>query len=126
MSLAVCRVTVVRPLGRIALFRPLITISTVAAISCFLAHLENAQGQLPVATAWVRTADGWEPSGVLRVERRPTEVSPVHPLLVAGFELGASLFALIAFPSRQPASKQVLPRVKRVRVSRRGVRPGKS
>ena len=71
---------------------------------------------------WVRTADGWEPSGVLRVESRPATKDPLHPLLVASFQLGASLFALLAFPSRKPVAERSCPRVQRVRVTRRVVR----
>jgi len=101
-------------------FQSVLTLSAVAALSCCIAHLEQAQGQLAAESNWVRTADGWEPSGVLRVESRPSETTALHPLLVASFQLGASLFVLLAFPSRKPVNEPpASSRVKRVRVSRR-------
>ena len=104
------------------MYRSILTISAVAAISCYLANFEQAQGRRPEKPSWVRTADGWESSLVLQVDNSARTEPTLHPALVASFQLGVSLFALMAFPSRvkqghQPASQ---PKVKRVRV--RGVR----
>ena len=129
MPLALVQVATIYPLtfvgnlatltpGDLSLFRPLLTISAVAAISCCIAHFERAQGQQSTTSTWVRTVDGWEPSGVLDVEPRPSEAINLHPALVASFQLGASLFALLAFPSQKPSAKQSA-RVSSVRVSRR-------
>ncbi|NOY41395.1 MAG: hypothetical protein GXP26_06110 [Planctomycetes bacterium] len=100
------------------MFRSLLTISAVALISCFLASFEQAQGRRAVSTDWVRTADGWESSAVLRLEPRTQSVPTLHPALVASFQLAVSLFALMAFPSQVRRNKQaaVVGRVKYVRV----------
>lgn len=84
-----------------AVLRSLLIIATVATLSGFLSHLEFAKADRQVQTAipaWVRTVDGWEPSSVLTAETGG-EISPaLHPLLVAGFLLAASVFVLLAFP----------------------------
>jgi hypothetical protein len=90
------------------LLRSLSIILTVAAIAAVISHFESAQGDRQMAdfqgevqqVAWIRTADGWEPSTVLTAESASTPPS-LHPALVASFELGVSLFALLAFPSRK-------------------------
>jgi hypothetical protein len=85
------------------LLRSLSIIVTVAAIAGVISHFESAQAERqPVVqpTAWVRTIDGWEPSSVLTAETASIPPS-LHPFLVASFQLGASLFALLAFPSRK-------------------------
>ncbi len=97
------------------MYRAFATIAAVAVLSGFLAHLEHAQGERVEAGRWVRTADGWEPSGVLRAESHTPAAPELHPLLVAGFLLGASIFALLAFPNRKMPAK----RTRRVRVRRR-------
>ncbi|MCH2113529.1 MAG: hypothetical protein MK171_01270 [Pirellulales bacterium] len=86
------------------MYRFVLTISAVGILGICLAHLEVAQGQRSTLlghsrTSWVRTSDGWEPSDFLWLESRPFVRPALHPLLVAGFQLSASLFALIAFPS---------------------------
>ena len=83
------------------LLRSLVIIAAVAAISTVLSHMEHAHSQMPTASpAWVRTIDGWEPSSVLTSDSLSS--TPVlHPLLVASFQLGASIFVLIAFPYRK-------------------------
>jgi hypothetical protein len=71
--------------------RSLLIIAVVAAIATGLSRLEHAHSQIStVSPAWVRTVDGWEPSSPV-----------VHPALVAGFQLGASVFVLLAFPYRK-------------------------
>ncbi|MDZ4659118.1 MAG: hypothetical protein SH868_16215 [Bythopirellula sp.] len=80
------------------MLRSLFVITTVAALSGLLSHLESAQAERHTNAAWVRTVDGWEPSTVL-TSNSLSEGSPaLHPLLVAGFQLGASVFVLLAFP----------------------------
>lgn len=101
------------------MYRSLVTIVAVAAISCFLVKLQHAQGQLP---DWVRTADGWEPSGVLLVESRPLETPELHPLLVASFQLGASVFVLLAFPGSKPTAQRISPRASSLRSRKRAGR----
>lgn len=83
------------------MLRSLLIIATVATISGFLSHLEFAQADRHVQTAipaWVRTVDGWEPSSVLTTESVGGGSPALHPLLVAGFLLAASVFVLLAFP----------------------------
>ncbi|QEG33306.1 hypothetical protein [Bythopirellula goksoeyrii] len=76
--------------------RMLFTICAVATLSYAASHLEHAHAERATLPKWVRTVDGWEPASVI------TEMSPslpsLHPFLVAGFELGASVFVLLAFP----------------------------
>jgi hypothetical protein len=73
-------------------------IATVAAISGLLSHLESAHAERHATPAWVRTVDGWEPSSVLTAQSISHDLPTLHPLLVAGFQLGASVFVLLAFP----------------------------
>jgi len=69
---------------------------------------------------WVRTSDGWESSAVLRMEPFEPAEPAVHPGLIATFQLGVSLFALLAFPSQVRRKQAVVAeRVKRVRVPSR-------
>ena len=83
------------------MLRSLLIIAAVAAISTVLSHLEHAHSQMPTASpAWVRTIDGWEPSSVLTTGSNSSTPS-LHPFVVAGFQLGASVFVLIAFPYRK-------------------------
>jgi len=72
-------------------------------LSCCLAHLENARGGRHATSdqpsnSWVRTIDGWEHREMLWLERCAVENPALHPLLVATFQLSASLFVLTAFP----------------------------
>lgn len=87
---------------RLTVLRSLLIISVVAAVAAGLNRLEHAHSQIStVSPAWVRTVDGWEPSSALTTTPA-TEPSPaVHPALVAGFQLGASVFVLLAFPYRK-------------------------
>jgi hypothetical protein len=86
------------------LLRPLVTIAAVALLSGLLSQWQLAQGQKEVVagrsdgTTWVRTVDGWERSSVLQPQPEPATPPALHPLLVAGFFLSASLLALLAFP----------------------------
>jgi hypothetical protein len=78
--------------------RSLLTILTVAAISGWIARGERA-ASIAQASDWVRTADGWEVRLVVE-PHEPSTPPPVHPAVIAGLQLGASLFFLIAFPAR--------------------------
>jgi hypothetical protein len=91
-----------QPHPRIPVLRALFIIGTVAAVAAGLNRLEHVHSQIStVSPAWVRTVDGWEPSSVLRT-MPAVEYSPaVHPALVASFQLGASVFVLLAFPYRK-------------------------
>ena len=87
------------------MLRCAVTIAAVAVLSALLGHWEHARGQrgAPAATAatdtvWVRTVDGWEPNTVLQASSSSAAPPALHPLLVAGFQLSASLLALLAFP----------------------------
>jgi hypothetical protein len=87
--------------ARLAVLRSLLIIAVVAAIAAGLSRLEHAHSQIPtISPAWVRTVDGWEPSSVLTTPS-PSPSPVVHPALVAGFQLGASVFVLLAFPYRK-------------------------
>lgn len=52
---------------------------------------------------WVRTRDGWEHTSSWA---RPAPVydPPIHPLALAGLQMGLSLAALIAFPAKSVQS----------------------
>jgi hypothetical protein len=107
-----------RPLGPTlspetsALLRCLAVVASVALLSGLLNHFQLAQGQFQLARGqeelasvqsaspdWVRTVDGWEP--IIALESDPDAATPpvLHPLLVAGFQVTASLLALLAFPA---------------------------
>ncbi len=84
--------------------RACLTIVVVASLSYCLVHFRDAQGQRSTSvaarrTAWVRTVDGWESSGVLQRKPRGQAAPSLHPVLVASFQLGVSLFALLALPT---------------------------
>jgi hypothetical protein len=93
--------------------RSLLTILIVAAISGWISHGERA-ASVAEASDWVRTADGWEVRQMVE-PYEPSTPPPVHPAVIAGLQLGASLFFLVAFPPRV----RVLP----VRVSEGAARP---
>jgi len=81
-----------------ALRRHLFTFLAVCGLSLWISSAERAAGVAGMTKDWVRTAHGWEPHGVVRV----THDSPpprLHPGLVAAFQLGASVFCLLAFPA---------------------------
>ncbi len=85
------------------MLRACFTIAAVAVISAGLAHLRDAQGDGGADAdriAWVRTVDGWEPSSVLSLGPAPPGPPALHPGLVATLQLGVSLFALLALPTR--------------------------
>ncbi len=86
------------------MYQSVLTLAAVVALSSVIASLDNAQGQRQVLSqspglSWVRTTDGWEDHELLWSEYGPTENPALHPLLVATFQLSASLFVLVAFPS---------------------------
>jgi hypothetical protein len=81
------------------LFRSLVTILLVSAISSWISSGERTAGHAAHATDWVRTVDGWEPRRVVE----PFELSAppaVHPALIAGFQLLASRLFMAAFTAR--------------------------
>ena len=82
--------------------RSLFVILLVAGLSSVIARAERP---LQEASSWVRTADGWQRRTAIA---EPREVAkPIHPGLVASFQLGASLLALAAFPARtRPADSR--------------------
>lgn len=91
-------------LGAALLYRFVLTTAAVAMLSYCLAHFESARGQRhmvggPAEASWVRTSDGWAHGESLWPAQRPSVRPTLHPLLVAGFQLSASLFVLVAFPS---------------------------
>jgi hypothetical protein len=93
-------------LENLALLRLCLTILAVAALSACLVHYRDVQGQSSGSTdvtqiAWVRTVDGWEPSTVLMPRPRQQGPPTVHPGLIAGLQLGVSVFALLALPPGQ-------------------------
>ncbi len=87
------------------MLRCVVTIVSVGLLCGLLSHFQQVQGQLEftsarsTGTAWIRTADGWEPSIVLKSDPDAASPPTLHPLLVASFQLIASLFALLAFPA---------------------------
>lgn len=87
--------------------RSLLSIAIVAAISGWISRGEHAVGR-SAGDDWVRTAQGWQSRRVLQAPAPPA-APPVHPAVVASLQAGASLFFLIAFPSRvratQPAGR---------------------
>jgi hypothetical protein len=90
--------------------RSLLTILTVAAISGWISHGERA-ASVAEASDWVRTADGWEVRQMVE-PYEPSSPPPVHPAVIAGLQLGASLFFLLAFPARVrvlPSATGILP-----------------
>ncbi len=78
----------------------LFTLSVVATLSYVASHIEYAEADRVDLPKWVRTVDGWEPASVLSPEYGPVNLPALHPFLVAGFELGASVFVLLAFPGK--------------------------
>lgn len=89
------------------MLRCVVTVASVALLSGLLSHIQQAQGQRDFASVrstgptWVRTVDGWEPSIALKSDPDAATPPTLHPLLVASFQLSASLFALLAFPAAQ-------------------------
>jgi hypothetical protein len=81
------------------LSRNILVILIVAAISSWIASGEHSAGDTAYAGDWVRTADGWETRDVIEPYEAPAPPA-VHPVVIAGFQLLASLFFLAAFPPR--------------------------
>jgi len=94
------------------LVRSLLICLLVACLSYWIQGMEMAQSlpewkplleQKSNPLKWVRTQDGWERSLVLQPKSR--EPGIVHPLVVAGLQLLASMLVLQAFScSAQPVS----------------------
>jgi hypothetical protein len=84
----------------------LLTFLAVCGLSLWISGAERAAGVASVTKDWVRTAHGWESRAA--VEPSPRQAPPrLHPGLVAAFQLGASVFCLLAFPaSAVPARKR--------------------
>jgi hypothetical protein len=82
--------------------RSLLVILIVAVLSAWISRMERPAEATPYETDWVRTADGWQSRTVLAAR---TSVQPLalHPGLVAAFQLGASLFVLLAIPANVSA-----------------------
>jgi hypothetical protein len=90
------------------MLRSVLTVVLVASLAAWIARAERRGAEpTPLAraaaaaapqSAWVRTTDGWQPRGVLAVE--PPAEAPIHPGLIAGFQLAFSLLVLIAFPGQ--------------------------
>lgn len=68
----------------------------VVTVSGVLARFESTSAQPVTPVEWVRTVDGWEPTGVLSAPDQSSG-AVLHPLLVGGFQLAASVMALVAF-----------------------------
>ena len=87
--------------------RGLLTFLFVTAISGWISQGEQAVGLASPTGDWVHTAAGWELRTALERTPRRAPVD-IHPSLVAAFQLGASLFFLIAFPARVSAQPLTL------------------
>jgi hypothetical protein len=81
------------------LSRSLLIILVVAAISGWINGNERVASDAACAADWIRTADGWESREVLAPYEAPAPQA-IHPAVVAGFQLLASLLVLAAFPAR--------------------------
>jgi hypothetical protein len=86
------------------LSRNVLVILVVAAISGWINGNEHAVSDV-YATEWVRTIDGWE-SRVMVESYDPPSPPAVHPFVIAGLQLLASLFFLAAFPARVSVVRQ--------------------
>jgi len=90
------------------MLRSVLTVALVASLAAWIARAERRGAEpAPLAraavaatpqSAWVRTVDGWQPRGVLAVE--PPASEPIHPGLIAGFQLAFSLLVLVALPGQ--------------------------
>jgi hypothetical protein len=78
--------------------RHLITFLAVVGLSLYLVGGERAVGVNHLTKDWVRTSYGWEPREVVQATHE-TAPPRLHPGLVAAFQLGASVFCLLAFPA---------------------------
>jgi hypothetical protein len=82
-----------------SLYRHLVAIACVAAISGYLAGCDGGRGDSgSLAGMWVRTVDGWERFAA--PENRFASIPPqLHPATLASGQLLASTLALLVFPS---------------------------
>ncbi len=78
--------------------RLFITVLAMAGLCLCINSLENVQGERSPAPDWVRTVDGWERGSVVTYQPPAGMSFTMHPALVASFQLGMSLFFLLAFP----------------------------
>ena len=79
--------------------RSLLIIIIVALLSALISRAERVSGAQASQNDWIRTTTGWERRAGLTAERSQPQLG-VHPALLATFQLGASLFVLLAFPGR--------------------------
>jgi hypothetical protein len=86
------------------LSRNVLVILVVAAISGWINGSEHARSDV-YATQWVRTVDGWESRAVVE-PYDPPRPPAIHPFVIAGLQLLASLFFLAAFPARVSVVRQ--------------------
>jgi hypothetical protein len=86
------------------LSRSILIILIVAAISGWISSGEHSASDAAYAGDWVRTADGWESRDVLEPYEAPSPPA-IHPVVIAAFQLLASLFVLAAFPARVSARR---------------------
>jgi hypothetical protein len=91
--------------GFAPLSRSILIILIVAAISSWISGSEHPASNAAYGAEWVRTADGWESRDVLEPYQTPSPPA-VHPLVIAAFQLLASLFFLTAFPARVSAVRR--------------------
>jgi hypothetical protein len=87
------------------LSRSILIILIVAAISGWISSGEHSASDAAHAADWVRTADGWESRAVLEHYEAPSPPA-IHPVVIAAFQLLASLFFLTAFPARVSAVRR--------------------
>jgi hypothetical protein len=89
------------PLEPTTLRNLLITVVAVAGLSSCLNALESAPSkQQHQSFGWVRTIDGWERSGVVAPSLPTNRSATIDPAVVALFQLGTSVFFLLAFPPK--------------------------
>jgi hypothetical protein len=86
----------------------------VAALSAWIASAEHAPSVAAAPAAhgsaedWIRTADGWERRAALNPGPRVLP-SSIHPGVLAGFQVVASLLALLVFPGRAVPARAATP-----------------
>jgi hypothetical protein len=79
--------------------RSVLVILIVALLSAWISRAERVSGDSTTDHDWVRTSRGWEHRSGFNAARSQPPL-PIHPGLIAAFQLGASLFVLLAFPGR--------------------------
>ena len=103
------------PQGPNSVRRCVLIILIVAALAAWISRAERVACATSLKNDWVRTAEGWERRAGLNADRSRPPLG-IHPGLIAAFQLGASLFALLAFPGRAtpaPASRRPAPHLSR-------------